>query len=262
VDKKNPYKVTENGGKVNLVVMNANEGLPAAFALMGTRAQRKVAIRLCGGCKGMDSMNKMNMLSFFKEAFTGFKGVAFSGATRQIDGNGLIDPMITDVPGVIAKDNNGCVALGTIPRTDMLSLQNDSRLVLDNWGTVPNPDMYGILIVQNGADGKLNWNGDLFQYFKLMENWKDFAGFSSIGVCSWNGGVVTKEEIMYSLQNGYPTILIKGSGRATDEVIKEYEEEDAKFMSILPEIHKIRIVDKSAPQNFRNVLIHDGFLEQ
>jgi hypothetical protein len=41
-------------GKVNLVIMDAKDGLPAAFALMGTRAEKKVAMRITGGCKGMD----------------------------------------------------------------------------------------------------------------------------------------------------------------------------------------------------------------
>ena len=45
-----PYRVTAPGGKIPLVIMNAADGLPAAFALMGTRAQRKVAVRISGGC--------------------------------------------------------------------------------------------------------------------------------------------------------------------------------------------------------------------
>lgn len=152
MNKNRPYRVTAPNGKVHLVVMDAKDNLPAAFALMGTRAENKVAIRILGGCKGMSADDKIAMMDFFTRALQGFKGLIWSGGTRQTS-NGETDPMVTDVPGVIAENNPGCVALGTCPRTAMLSLQDDSRLVLDNYGTVPNPSMTGILIVQNGPEG-------------------------------------------------------------------------------------------------------------
>jgi hypothetical protein len=202
----------------------------------------------------------MDMLDFFTEAFGGYRGILWSGGTRQV-ADGKVDPMVTDVPGVIAAANQGCVALGTLPRTDMLSLQEDSRLVLDEWGTVPNPDMLGILIVQNGPDGQMGWNGDLDAYFALMKNWQVYAGFTALGLCSWNGGDITGDEIMRAISCQWPVFLVKGSGRVTDEIIAKWMDEDAAFLSKLPKNYdNIYVIDRDAPARLNAALYREGFM--
>lgn len=255
MQRTKPYAVTT--GRIPLVVMHATDGLPAAFALMGTRAEDKVALRLAGGCKGMDDNDKAEMIGFFSGALQGYKGLIFSGGTRQVNSQGEVDPMITDIPGVIAAENEGCVALGTIPRTDLLTLQADSRLVLDEYGTVPNPAMHGILIVQNGADGKLDWDGDVDAYFKLMDNWRAYAGFSALGLISWNGGDVTRAEVERSIKLGWPTVLVKGTGRATDEMIAQYEADDGKLLAAHPHVF---VVHKNDSADLAGILCEKGFL--
>ncbi len=255
-----PYQVSNPDGKTHLIIMNAEDGLPAAFALMGTRAAKKAAIRVTGGCKGMSAEDKAYMLEYFAAALAGFSGVIWSGATRQTDAEGKLDPMVTDVPGIIAAENPFCVALGTVPRTEMLSLQGDSRLVLDQWGTLPNPSQSAILIVQNGAEGALDWDGDLDVYFRIMDNWQQFAGFSALGVIAWNGGEITREEIMRSAKKGWPTILVRGSGRVTDEIIVKLEAGDEELMKLLPKEHRLVIVDKNDPVGLSERLADLGFL--
>ncbi len=255
MDRTRPYHV--NGEKVHLVVMNATDGLPAAFALMGTRARKKVALRFLGGCKGMGPDDKRAMLSFFSKALRGFEGLAWSGGTRQV-ANGEVDPMVTDVPGLIASENPGCVALGTCPRTSMLSLQEDSRLVLDEYGTVPNPDMLGILIVQNGPDGKAEWDLDVPTYFTMMEHWRTYAGFEALGTIAWNGGPITKDEIMHSARRGWPTVLVEGTGRAADEVIAQIESGHADVAKFIPQFH---VISKNDPVSLRNLLVASAFIE-
>ena len=258
-----PYRVTAPDGKVRLVVMNATEGLPAAFALMGTRAAKKVAIRVTGGCKNMTPQDKLDMLGYFSRAFSGYKGLIWSGGTRASK-DGKVDPMVTDVPGVIAAENEGCVALGTLPRTDMLTLQGDSRLVLDEWGASVNPDCLGILIVQNGAEGKLDWDGDLDTYFSMMQNWQKFAGFTSLGLVSWNGGDFTRKEIVRSAQLGWPTILIKGSGRMTDEIINKLDMDPVAFLAenkILVKRPVFYIASKDSPVELTTIFRSEGFLD-
>lgn len=257
LDKINPYRVSVPDGRVNLVVMNATDGLPAAFALLGTRVKHKVAIRLAGGCKGMNAQDKEEMISFLADEFRGYRGLIGSGGTRQTDADGLVDPMITDVPGVIASENPGCVALGTLPRTGMLTLQQDSRLVLDEWGTVPNPDMHGILIVQNGPDGEMGWDGDVKTYLQLWQHYKQYADFSQLGLVAWNGGDVTRDEIMRTTSLGWPTILIEGSGRAPDDVLREIR----SGAITLPKNHRVVSVHKGAYGELRSVLQTFGFLE-
>lgn len=258
MDARKPYAVGNK--KVNLVVMDATDGLPAAFALMGTRAKKKIALRVTGGCKGMSTSDKEEMMEFFSQAFTGYQGLIWSGGTRQVV-DGVVDPMVTDVPGVVAAVNEGCVALGTVPRTSMLSLQEDSRLVLDDWGTVPNPDMSGILIVQNGPDGKMDWDGDLDAYFALMQNWQTYADFETLGLCSWNGGDITEDEIMRAIKLKWPVMLIGGSGRVTDEIIHKFVSQDPEFRSQIPENHgTIYVGDRNDPAAFKDILQKEGFI--
>ena len=260
LDRTRPYRVTAPGGKLNLVVMNSTDALPTAFALMGTKAADKVAIRLSGGCKGMSSADKEQMLGFFAEAFDGFRGVIWSGGTRQVDGDGRTDPMVTDVPGVIARLNPGSVVLGTVPRTEMLTLQEDSRLVLNQYGNVLNPDMHGILVVQNGPDGELDWDGDLAAYFQLMQHWRDYAGFTALGLIAWNGGPVTREEIMRSAKKGWPTIVVTGTGRVADEISQQFIKGDLALMSQLPKEHQLWFTSKENPQTLHRLLKEKGFI--
>ncbi len=257
-----PYRVTTPDGKVKLVVMNATDGLPAAFALMGTRARRKVAVRISGGCKGMNAGDKEQMLGFFSGAFRGFEGVAFSGGSRMVGADGKVDPMVTDIPGLIASENEGAIALGTLPRVELLTLQSDSRLVLDQWGNVPNPDQSGILIVQNGPDGEAGWDLDVPVYFRLMENWRDYAGFTHLGLIAWNGGAVTLQEIIGAAKRGWPVYLVQGSGRATDDVITALEQREGELYNSLPLQKKnpFHIVPKGDVAMLRGLLSTDGFL--
>ena len=263
MNTKGPYSVTAPDGKVRLLVMNATDGLPSTFALLGTTAAEKVAIRLAGGCKGMSGDDKKQMVAFFCEAFAGYKGVIWSGATRQIGPDGEIDPMVTDVPGFIAEGNPGCVALGTVPRVDMLTLQQESRLVLDKYGTVPNPSMLGILVVQNGPEGEMSWDGDVKTYANLMNQWRDCGGFKALGLISWNGGAVTKDEVIMSIKQNWTTILVDGSGRATDELIAEIHADEVGFASKynLPQDFEERtfILGKQ-PEALHRVLSGYGFV--
>jgi hypothetical protein len=258
--------VTAPSGKVKLLVMDAKDGLPSAFALLGTTAAKKVAVRLAGGCKGMSADDKTEMLEFFSLALKGFEGVIWSGGTRQTDKTGGVDPMVTDVPGVIAAGTPGCIALGTVPRTEMMTLQRESSLVFDQYGTAPNPSMSGILVVQNGPDGEMGWDGDVKTYAKLMNQWRDCAAFTALGLISWNGGAVTKDEVIMSIKQGWTTVLVEGTGRATDELLAEARTDFAKFaekynLPVNWQDHTVS-VDKTDPQKLRAVLQLRGFLAE
>jgi len=254
-----PYKVTAPDGKTLIVIKHTSDQLPVTFALMATRARNKVAIRLSGGCKGMSPENKVDMLEYFAAAFRGFEGMIWSGGTRQVNSEGLIDPMVTDVPGVIAAQNPLCIALGSCPRTDVLNLQGDSQLVLDGYGTRPNPGISGLLIVQNGPDGKLNWDGDLGDVFGLMENLLTHGGFYRAGVIAWNGGPITRDEIIRSAKRGWPTIIVRGSGRVCDELADLIESGDEKLNTEVGG-NRIHVVRKENPRSLRAALLGHGFI--
>jgi hypothetical protein len=252
--------VTAPNGRADLIVMDVKDSLPSSFALRATTARDRVVIRVGGGCTNMSKEDRERMLAYFVEAFQGYGGVIFSGATRNVDESNAVDPMVTEVPGAVAEANPGCVALGTAPRTGRLGLVGESQLVLDNHGTLANPAMSMLLLVQDGAEREAGWDGDLDAYFALMQQWQNDANFEALGGVFWNGGGVTGKEIMRCAKLGWPTILIKGSGRITDEIAGKLENRDSELLSSLPAKHKITVVDRSSPQELRAALLHYGFL--
>jgi hypothetical protein len=259
MDFSKPYTVTVPSGNVPIFIVD-KDGAESAFSLMGTVAKAKVAIRIGGGCKGMSRDDKDNMLSFFSTTFSGYRGVVWSGGTRQVT-DGMIDPMVTEVPGIIMEENPDCVAIGTIPRTDNLRLVEDSRLVLDGYGTAPNVSQRGLLIVQDGADGNLDWNGDVDRYIGIMDKWSKHGGFSAIGLITWNGGPVTWEEIDKVAKKKWPVILVEGTGRVTDETIAKIRD----GYNGLPDYFKgehVIIVPKDNPEILRGVLMGEGFFPE
>jgi hypothetical protein len=255
-----PQTVTTRSGESRLIVMDRREGFPTTFALLATTAADKVVLRVSGGCKGMDANDKQQMLTYFSEALAGFRGMIWSGATRQVDKEGALDPMVTDVPGVIAATNPECVALGSAPRTDYLRLKGESSLVLDSYGTLPNPTMTGILVVQNGADGKSDWDGDLDAAFTLMSDLVSAAAFKRAGVIAWNGGLVTEDEVLRSAKQGWPTFVVRGSGRLADEISQKLESGNQELLSKLPKNHRLRIVERDNSFTLRSQLQEFGFL--
>ncbi len=254
MDISKPYAVK---GVFPIFVLDRDKA-ESAFSLIGTTAKAKVAVRIGGGCKGMNNDDKVDMLDFFSKAFSGYCGLVWSGGTRQVTNEGAIDPMVTEVPGLIMEQNPDCVALGTAPRTDILRLVDDSRLVLDNYGTAPNVSQRSLLIVQDGADGKLGWNGDVDYYIATMEKWRDFAGFQALGLVTWNGGPVTHEEIEKISQREWPVFLVKGSGRVTDETINKIMANDESLPKHLLGEHVV-IVSKDDPDGLAKALAEKGF---
>ena len=255
--KPTAQTVTNSTGVVQLFVSEYAGAMPASYMLVATRAKSKVAIRIAGGCKNMSGQDKLDMLSFFAEALDGYSGVLCSGGTRQLTADGEVDPMVTDVPGYVASTNDGVIALGTAPRTDVWSLQGESTFVLDGYNTRPNPTMDAILLVQNGPDAALDWDGDVPTYLSIMAAWQNFAGFNQVGLISWNGGAVTEAEFLATGKRNWPTILIEGSGRATDDAIQAIREGTAPAEL---QGNNVKIVNKSNAGALRGYLIELGFI--
>ena len=247
--------------KTPIWVMNSGD-VSANFSLLATRAQQKICVRVAGGCSGMSDLDKHEMAAFFLQAFEGFRGMIWSGATRQLKSTGEVDLMVTEIPAMVAAANPGALALGTAPRTGTLHLVGESRLQLDGDGTLPNPSLSGMAIIQNGSDEDLGWDGDLDAYFSIMKKLSVYGGFTAVGVVAWNGGGVTASEILRSAQLGWPTIVVKGSGRKADEFAARLEAGDEDLLRQLPLGHKLMVADRSDPGTLRRLLLDHGLLTE
>lgn len=246
-DLMKPYEVTV--GEVQFFVMNADDQVPASFFLMASTAPQKSIIRIAGGCRGMDEDDKTLMLEYFLKAFDGFAGVAFTGATRELNKDGSINMMVTDMAGAIAASNPGCIALGTAPRTYRLRMIGESHLIVSEYGAIPNPDQAGALYIQADPEKSLDWDGDLAVYQKIMMGLHLYADFKA-GLVVWNGGAVTKVEAQQAAAKGWPVILIAGSGRMADQLA-----EDKDFIRQM-NVHTVN----TDPEELQALLLALGFI--
>ncbi|MEY4722811.1 MAG: hypothetical protein RLZZ324_324 [Candidatus Parcubacteria bacterium] len=258
-----PYTVTAPENRVDLLVQDASArdtaDLPLRLKALALQAGSRVILRIAGGCSNQGPQDKKDLARVVVEGTLGFTGVAFSGGTRDI-ADGAVDPMVTELPALMAQRNPGCVALGTVPRTGMLGLVGESRLELDAEHHNVNPAMSAVCIVQDGANRDLGWDGDLDMYFRFMTMLREEEGFT-LGLIAWNGGGATYKEIMQAGKLGLPVILIKGSARKTDEVVAKLEANDPELLSQLPADHKLRIAHRDDPSSVRALMIEFDLIE-
>ena len=220
-----PYAVPANIGFVELVITGTNDPLPSAVPIfVASHAPAKVALRLAGGCSNMSQSDKRNMLDFFGSGLEHFTGMVSSGGTREANADGLLDPMVTDVPALLVQQSpESIVAVSSVPRTNRLGLVDDSRLVLSEDGKLlPNPGVHMIVLVQSNNGVALDWDGDLDMYFDMFRNLV-VHGKWQVGMIVYNGGGVTRTEALRAMMHQWPVILVQNSGRQADVLIQELQ---------------------------------------
>jgi len=264
LDPTHPYRVPSHIGKVRLVVVGNKDKLPMALKGVVANAPGKLSLRIVGGCSGMEASDREMMLEWFVRNLVGFRGLVSSGATREVDSSGRLDPMVTEVPAALAAQGGDAITtVSTLPRTGDFVLVDDSRLQIEgSYGpSHPNPAVHTILAVQDQIGGDLMWDGDLETYFKMLQERRNCA-------IVWNGGGVTKTEIKMALRYGWDVILVQGSGRAADEYIGLARdgkldlrlEGETASLDYDASRHKLHIVDKQDPESLRCKLRDIGFL--
>jgi hypothetical protein len=254
-----PDEVTCASGRVELQVTGAGDPPPLDFGLMATLVADRVIFRLAGGCKGLTDDLKERLLRYVCDALLGYAGAVFSGGTRDAK-DGRVDIMITEIALAVARMNPGTVLLGTFPRTEgNFGMVEGSRLVVGKYDTRPNPGYDGLLAVQDGADGELEWDGDIPLYQKLFRHLRRSAGFRQAGVVAANGGDATVTEIMTAARAGQPTVLVHGFQRKTDEIALAHQRGSLDW---LPSQHQLVVVDGDDPTSLRDAMAGFGFFPQ
>ncbi len=234
-----------------------NEGEESTkIVLQLTRAEQKFVIRITGGCGYMSPDDAKGLYNLFAEAFNGFKGAMLFGGTRMIkkDNTSSIVPGITEIPPLIEKKED-VVILGVVPKTSDLELSVKYGLVVsvDNkqqYITVVHPDQDMCLIVQSSVDKTSCWETEFEECIRITSNLRDFADWKSL-LISYNGGKVTEKEILKTAKLGWPVLLIKGSGRKTDEYANNQE-----FLNAYPNV----VVAQKEVSSIRKQLIKAGAL--
>lgn len=225
------------------------------LALQLTTAPRKCVVRLTGGCGSMSAADAVGMEELFAQALVGFDGAMLFGGTRMLadDDRTKVVPGITEVPPRLRALCPQMVLLGVIPKTQDLRLIDHGMVVSAEDGkpfiTVVHPVQDIALVVQVNADDAEIWDAEYQECLRIVEDLRTYAGFSSVLV-SYNGGTVTRREVLAVADRGWPIVLIRGSGRTTDELAT-----DAGFLAA----HRtnVAVADKD-PASLRAVLAGFG----
>ena len=101
--KQDPFLVTPAGGSKFWVARGTGDKV-GKFLMMGMNAGNRVVLRLAGGCGQMEPEERIAVVGSMVPEFDGYTGVLFTGATREVN-DGVLNPMITDVPGMVAEKN-------------------------------------------------------------------------------------------------------------------------------------------------------------
>jgi hypothetical protein len=247
-----PYRVPQEIGFVIVEFARPGDPLDHVAAFLH-RSPAPFGIRLAGGCSGMSPEAKQHMLEFFGNGLFRFEGFASSGGTRQITVDGMIDPMVTDVPGILRAQSPRVLTLSTLPQTDTIGLVEDSRMVLQPDGRlVPNPGVHMLVVVQDTLGERLGWDGDVRLYLDLFQTQVVEAGWR-FGMVVYNGGDVTRQEVAWAIQMGWVIILIRGSGRQADILIGEIEGGQLDLAPFL-------IVDNGDSAGLDAAMVHAGLI--
>ena len=217
-----PYTVPPDIGFVPIDFVRVGDPLDELSAFM-LRSPAPFGIRLAGGCTDMSVAERYAMLEFLGAGLMPFTGFVSSGGTREVLANGQLNPMVTDVPALLAAQGRVLTA-STVPQTDIIGLVDESRLVWRPDGLlVPNPGVHRLVVVQGSRGERLGWDGDLQVYFDLFQALVARAGWRCALVV-YNGGEVTLQEIYLALALGWKVIIVAGSGRAADDIVRQAQD--------------------------------------
>ena len=198
-------------------------------------SEHKSIIRLTGGCGKMSSEDGENLINTFVDAFAGYRGSLLFGGTRMIDKmDDSIVMGITEVAPAIKKKNPHVCLGGVIPKSDMLQISDKGLIVSNNdnepYFTICHPNQDLVLLVQLRVDpphkremalidsqlASSIWDLEVYECFQMVNDLHENVNYKPL-LISYNGGNVTRKEIMIWSKSSLPVLLIKGSGRVTDE---------------------------------------------
>ena len=217
-----------------ITVKTPGEALPPAFKLKVAEAKTQVIIRIGGGCKGFTKEAQEGMLPYFIAAGRELDGegkvakelscALFSGGTLNRDNDGgIMDDMVTSVPGVLAV-HYPVIALSTTPRTDDLFARREYAGLAVGDQALDLRQHAACIVQESAAVNAGAWDLDVPDYFTFMESLVE-QGWKA-GLVFMNGGDITRDEIYGALKRGFHIVVVEGSLRETDAFIKAYRDGD------------------------------------
>jgi hypothetical protein len=191
-----------NGNRAVVITAPRDESVQAILKALDL-AQPRALIMVFGGAKGLDDSRKTRLAELFIHAIA--PAAAELGALI-IDG-GTQSGVMAMMGEAVARDGRRSHLWGIAPK-----------------GKITHPEIAGASPVSDGAPLEPNHS-----HFVLVEGneWGDETGtmlelaraFNAPSVAILvNGGAIAKDEALQSVRNGWPLLVIEGSGRFADEL--------------------------------------------
>lgn len=230
-----------------------------------SKVSDRILVSITGGCAkaNMTYDEGQEVLDLFKTAFSGFCGAMLIGGTRMITDDDPDQVLfgITEIGPVIRANCPESFILGVIPRLQEVVFHREATMlkVVHTIGEVGSPDHTTIVHPHQdmviGVSKRLLpdrpiWDDEVEFRRYVTDLLRTYGDWRSV-LIAHNGGGTTEREVIIAADHGWPVILIRGSGRATDKLAA-----DKTFLQAHP---SVRVCEHSAA-SLRHELIELGAL--
>jgi hypothetical protein len=197
------HTITFDNGNRAVVIMAPRDASPKAILDALEIASPRAVILLFGGAAGLEDSRKTRLATLFAEGVT---PVAAELGALIIDG-GTQSGVMAMMGEAVAQYPGTCHLLGIAPKGKIAPLEvSGASAVSDGAPLEPNHSHF-VLVESN------EWGGETTKMLELARAFN--APTVAILV---SGGAIAADEALQSVRNGWPLIVIEGSGRFADDV--------------------------------------------
>jgi hypothetical protein len=191
-----------NGNRAVVVTAPRDASAQATIDALEITSPR-VVILLFGGAAGLDDSRKAHLVTLFADGVT---PVAAELGALIIDG-GTQSGVMAIIGEAVAQHPGTCQLLGIAPKGKITHPEIAAASPVSD-GTPLEPNHSHFVLVESAE-----WGGETGKMLELAR-----AFNTPIVAILVNGGAIAADEALQSVRNGWPLLVIEGSGRFADEL--------------------------------------------
>jgi hypothetical protein len=199
--KKNTISF-ENGNRAVVVTAPGDASAKGILDALEITSPRAV-ILLFGGAAGLDDSRKAHLVTLFADGVT---PVAAELGALIIDG-GTQSGVMAMMGEAVARYSKTCQLLGIAPEGKIAHPEISSASAVSDGTSLEPNHSYFVLVESN------EWGGETTTMLEVAR-----AFNAPIVAILVNGGAIAADEAFQSVRNGWPLLVIEGSGRFADEL--------------------------------------------
>jgi hypothetical protein len=191
-----------NGNRAVVVTAPGDASAKAILEALGITSPRAV-ILLFGGAAGLDDSRKAHLETLLADGVT---PVAVESRALIIDG-GTQSGVMAMMGEAVARSSETCQLLGIAPEGKIAHPAISGAPAVSD-GTPLEPNHSHFVLVESNE-----WGGETGKMLELAR-----AFNAPIVAILVNGGAIAADEALQSVRNGWPLLVVEGSGRFADEL--------------------------------------------